>query len=67
MIFINLRCNLCGKELDFWDKQENYEIETTVGYGSKYDGEHIRVRFCCACFDRIVTVCQINPIEEAES
>ncbi len=51
-------CDLCGKELDFWDEQENYSIHKEVGYGSKYDGEVIDLRFCCGCFDKLVDQCR---------
>ena len=47
-------CNLCGKELDFWDVQEDFTLHRHVGYGSGYDGEVIKLRLCCECFDHIV-------------
>ena len=30
-------CNLCGKEMDFWDVQEEFSIQSYyIGYGSKH-------------------------------
>ena len=45
-------CNLCGKELDFFDRQENFTIHTRIGYGSVHDG------------DKVVAMCTVSPIEE---
>jgi len=59
-------CNICGKELNEWDLQENFGFDYNVGYGSKYDGEKIRMRFCCDCFDEIIDKLiqesKVNPI-----
>lgn len=57
-------CNRCGKELDFWDIQEDFTIHRHVGYGSGYDGEVINLRLCCECFDRLVNECKVSPVEE---
>lgn len=46
------KCNFCGKELDFWDKQNNFSFKGAVGYGSSYDGEFIEIHLCCDCFDK---------------
>ncbi len=59
-------CNLCGKELDFWDVQEDFTLHRHVGYGSGYDGEVIKLRLCCECFDHIVDECKVSPIEEVK-
>ena len=55
-------CNMCGKKFDEWDEEENYSISTQCGYGSKHDGDIIRVDFCCKCFDEIINRCKINPV-----
>lgn len=64
------KCNLCGSEFDMWDEQAGFGIKAHVGWGSKYDGEHIKLDLCCGCFDRviefIVPLCKINPISEFE-
>lgn len=57
-------CNRCGKELDFWDIQEDFTIHKHVGYGSIYDGEVVKLQFCGDCFDEIVAECKVSPIEE---
>lgn len=57
-------CNICGNKFDFWDEQENYSIYTTIGYGSKYDGEHLKLDICCKCMDNLIDRCGISPIEE---
>lgn len=55
-------CNMCGAKLDFFDEQENYGFDYYVGYGSKHDMEHIKARFCCNCFDKIIDSCKISPV-----
>ena len=47
-------CNICGKEFDLWDRQEGFGFDYLVGYGSKYDGEHLQADFCCDCFDSLM-------------
>ena len=62
-------CTLCGKELDVWDKQENFGFNYQVGYGSKFDLSTINVKLCCKCFDKlmdnyILPKCTYNPVCE---
>lgn len=61
-------CNLCSKEFNEWDEQENFGIHTRVGYGSRFDGDNIDLDLCCECFDklmgRLVSECKIKPITE---
>ena len=58
-----LCCNLCGKELDIFDIQNNFTIhKETVGYGSAYDGDGIELRLCDGCFDRLVCSCNVSPV-----
>ena len=59
---IPARCNYCGKEMDFFDLQEDFTIHKTIGYGSGYDGETVELHMCCSCFDKIVSECKICPI-----
>ncbi len=47
-------CNMCGKQFDILDKQENFGFNYYVGYGSKHDLEYIEAHFCCQCFDKIL-------------
>jgi len=47
-------CSLCGKELDFWDEEQGFRIDHHVGYGSIYDGDHIKEQLCCECLDRLI-------------
>lgn len=56
-------CNFCGKELDFWDEQEDFSIHTQIGYGSKYDGDYISFQICCDCMDKFIDNCAVSPIE----
>lgn len=56
------QCNICGKDLDLFDMQEDFTIHRRVGYGSKYDLNEIKICFCCGCFDRIVDSCKISPL-----
>lgn len=59
-------CNKCGKQFDFWDTQENFDIHTVCGYGSKFDGEEIELDLCCSCFDKLVEECAISPLKKNE-
>ncbi len=47
-------CTLCGKPFDFWDVQEGLGFKYWMGFGSKYDGEHIKMSFCIRCFDELI-------------
>jgi len=58
-------CNRCGKELDFFDQQQDFTIHKHIGYGSVHDGDHVNLQLCCECFDKAVAECKISPIEEA--
>lgn len=55
-------CNFCGKELDVWDRQEDFSINKTLGYGTIYDGNKLRMRLCCGCIEKIINNCKVNPI-----
>lgn len=59
-------CNKCGKQLDIYDKQEDFSLETRVGYGSKYDGRVLNLDLCCSCMDELIDSCLISPIEDEE-
>lgn len=58
--------NLCDKEFNLWDDQENFGIHTRVGYRSKYDGDVIELDLCCDCFDimidKLIPKCKLNPV-----
>lgn len=53
------KCTMCGKTLDELDVQEHFGFDYYIGYGSRYDLEHVKAQFCCNCFD--------NLLEELES
>lgn len=57
-------CNHCGKELDFFDRQEDFSIHKQIGYGSIHDGDIVCMRLCCDCFDKLIDECCVSPIEE---
>lgn len=62
-------CNMCGKDFDIWDNQEDFALYRNIGYGSKYDEHKIELDLCCNCFDKlvdeyIVPNCKINPMED---
>lgn len=62
-----IRCNGCGRELDFWDLQQNFTIHKRVEYGSIYDESVVDLRLCCDCFDILAQACAVSPIHsEAE-
>lgn len=60
-----IHCNGCGRELDFWDLQQNFTIHKRVEYGSIYDGSLVDLRLCCECFDSLVQACKLPPIHGA--
>lgn len=47
-------CNMCGRQFDEFDEQQNATIDTYMYYGSKYDGSQLTCRFCCECFDKLI-------------
>ncbi len=62
-------CNMCGKDFDEFDTQEDFSLRRHVGYGSGFDGSHIDLDMCCACFDKLMDTyilpqCAISPISE---
>lgn len=59
-----ITCNKCGKQLDFWDRQENFSINTRLGYGTKYDGDDLELDLCCDCMEKLIDECVISPIKE---
>jgi len=59
-------CNLCGKEFNIWDYEENFQIHTLLGYGTAYDGNELHLRLCCDCMTDIIDSCYYSPILEIE-
>jgi len=55
-------CNLCGKEMDFWDGQLGFGINRVLGYGSMYDGSIVNMHLCCDCTDRLINWCEVSPL-----
>ena len=55
-------CNVCGKPLDIFDFQEEFRLQRSLGYGTKYDGEYLDIRLCCDCMDELIDKCVISPI-----
>lgn len=55
-------CNICGQKLDFFDRQEDYTIKKSIGYGSMYDGDIVDLHICCSCFDKIISNCVVSPL-----
>ena len=68
MDYIPNICNRCGKTFDFWDNQENFNIDKYIGFGSRYDLNRIRLHLCCDCFDKLldwlIPQCKYNPLSE---
>lgn len=57
-----LYCSKCGRELDMWDRQNNFVIHRSVHYGSKYDMTEVSVRLCNRCFDTFADSCVNSPV-----
>jgi len=55
-------CNMCGKKLDEFDLNQHFYLNKIVGYGSKYDGEEIRLRLCSDCMDDLIDSCAVSPV-----
>lgn len=55
-------CNCCGKEFGTFDYFVAQPISFTAGYGSKYDGEGIKIDICADCLDKLIDSCEISPI-----
>lgn len=55
---------MCGREMDEIDISEDLGIHTMLGYGTKYDGHELNLDLCCACMNRIIEECEINPVVE---
>lgn len=62
------RCTMCGHNLDEWDINQDFSLNTYIGYGSKYDTETLNARFCCKCFDKIIDYisknCVLSPFKD---
>jgi len=63
------KCNMCGKDLDVFDQQENISYHSRMGYGSKFDLCQVDIDLCCSCFDKvmdeyIIPNCLLDPISE---
>ena len=60
------QCNMCGKEFDEMDDQENFGFHYRAGYGSEFDDDNINLDLCCKCFDElmryIIPKCKYNPV-----
>lgn len=57
-------CNVCGRELDFFDLQQDFTIHRKIEYGSIFDGDIVDMQLCCDCFDDLVNECKVSPITE---
>lgn len=60
-------CNICGKQFDEWDEQEDRGFHDRFGYGSKFDESILDLDWCCDCFDKmleeyIIPKAKINPV-----
>jgi len=64
------RCNKCGKTLDFFDTQNDFELHRHPGYGSKYDLGYIDLHLCNNCFDELFenlrSQCVVDPLKYSE-
>lgn len=56
-------CNKCGKEFDMWDEYEGLSVGRLLGYGTKYDGEYLRLNLCCKCLESLIDSCKISPLK----
>ena len=57
-------CNKCGRVIDIDERFPGLSYEGKAGYGSKYDDEMIHLDLCSDCFDWLIDICLIPPIDE---
>ena len=57
-------CNKCGKPFDIWDTQEDFSIDKHMGYGTKYDGDYLKLSLCCDCMEKLIEDCVVSPVIE---
>ena len=62
----NTRCNMCGRTFTPIDKYGGILIDEILGYGTKYDGEYLRINMCCECLESMIEKCVISPINSVE-
>lgn len=51
-------CNLCGKTVDERVMDCDFSIHTSLGYGSKYDGDWLDIDLCPECADKVIDALQ---------
>lgn len=56
-----MKCNKCGKDMDKYDRYLDFSIRKRLGYGSRYDGDFVRIDLCCDCVDTLIESCKIDP------
>lgn len=56
--FMQCKCEICGGT-DIADTALS-EIVLTAGYGSKLDGEQVRLTICGRCADKILSIMDSN-------
>ena len=50
-----IHCDMCGKQFDVFDTQENFGFHYhNIGYGSKFDETNMDIDLCCECFDKMI-------------
>lgn len=65
---IAYRCNKCGNVFMQYEHNgeainvQGFAVFGDIGYGSKYDGESIRMRICQDCMDKLIESCAVSPI-----
>lgn len=63
-------CNVCGKNFDKSDREQNACFTHTIGYGSLFDGQTLVLDLCCECFDSLLDgllgQCKISPLLDGE-
>lgn len=55
-VYVAIRiCDICGRNFDDWDLQENHHHYYSFGYGSiRHDLESIEFDVCAECFDKLI-------------
>ena len=56
-------CNKCGRVIENKETFLGFTADLGIGYGSKYDGETIRIDLCTDCIDRLIETCVVSPLQ----
>lgn len=61
------KCDMCGRKLKYWDCNQDFVLEHSFQYGSRYEMAYIKAHLCNDCmdkvFDNILPMFKKNPLK----